>query len=581
MDSFHEELPKGDDTKKSFWQKKIGKIFCKKTLYSRLPFLEWLPKIRIASLVSDLIAGLSVGLTLVPQSLAYATIAGLPPQYGLYSSIMGGFMYAIFGGTTSMSVAPVSLLAITIYPVVTKFGPEVAVFLCFASGIIEMALGLFNLGFLLDFISPAVIDGFTSAAALIISSTQLKSLFGLSYKSEGFLNTLIQFFTHVKEYRMADTIMGVACLIFLFSMRALGRLKLPGDSAVTKIVSKLVWFLSIGRNAICVFLCAGIAVNTYDPLSEDTFNLIGNITSGLPSFSPPPLQTTNVTSGNKILEFWELATETGFLMIMVSLLAILEALAIAKSFSDGKKSVDASQEIIAIGASNIVGSFLSSFPVTGAFSRTAVNKASGVQTPISGVITSVMVILAAQFLTPYFFYIPKASLAAVIIGAVILMVEYHVILPMWRTKKSDLIPFGTTFFAGLFFGLDLGIIVGTVVHILIMSFAKARPTIEIKATHKEDGTIILVMPRESLVFPAADYFINLVKKAISKEEKVTTVIFDLAFVNRLDFATAKSLKCLSDDFGGSGAEVIAINVMPKILTVLQGIQSKKMNVANC
>ncbi|XP_065562845.1 sodium-independent sulfate anion transporter-like isoform X3 [Artemia franciscana] len=534
MDSFHEELPKGDDTKKSFWQKKIGKIFCKKTLYSRLPFLEWLPKIRIASLVSDLIAGLSVGLTLVPQSLAYATIAGLPPQYGLYSSIMGGFMYAIFGGTTSMSVAPVSLLAITIYPVVTKFGPEVAVFLCFASGIIEMALGLFNLGFLLDFISPAVIDGFTSAAALIISSTQLKSLFGLSYKSEGFLNTLIQFFTHVKEYRMADTIMGVACLIFLFSMRALGRLKLPGDSAVTKIVSKLVWFLSIGRNAICVFLCAGIAVNTYDPLSEDTFNLIGNITSGLPSFSPPPLQTTNVTSGNKILEFWELATETGFLMIMVSLLAILEALAIAKSFSDGKKSVDASQEIIAIGASNIVGSFLSSFPVTGAFSRTAVNKASGVQTPISGVIT-----------------------------------------------KSDLIPFGTTFFAGLFFGLDLGIIVGTVVHILIMSFAKARPTIEIKATHKEDGTIILVMPRESLVFPAADYFINLVKKAISKEEKVTTVIFDLAFVNRLDFATAKSLKCLSDDFGGSGAEVIAINVMPKILTVLQGIQSKKMNVANC
>ncbi|XP_065562850.1 sodium-independent sulfate anion transporter-like isoform X2 [Artemia franciscana] len=578
MKLYKEERQGRNGRKKSFFQTKREKIFRKKTLYSRLPILQWVSKITIASLLSDLIAGFSVGLTLVPQSLAYATVAGLPPQYGLYSSIVGGFVYAVFGGTKSLAIGPVALLAITVYPMATKYGPEVAVFLAFVSGLIELALGLFNLGFFLDFISLAVIDGFTSAAALTISSTQLKSLFGLSYKSEGFLDTLIQFFKHIKQIRLADTIMGMTCLVLLFSMRALGRVKVSGDSTMGKVMSKSIWFLSTARNAICVFVCAGIAVSIYDPSSEDTFKLIGNITAGLPPFAAPPFQIRNISSGEVVLQTPELFTETGFSMIILPLVAILEAVAIAKAFSGGMKKVDASQEIIAIGASNVIGAFFSSFPVTGSFSRTAVNEASGVQTPISGVITSVIVVLAAQFLTPYFFYIPKASLAAVIVGAVILMVEYHVIIPMWRTKKSDLIPFATTFISGLLFGLELGIIVGTLVHIFMMSFANARPPIETEAIRKQEGTTVVIQPRESLMFPAADYFSNLVKKAISKEENVTCIIFDLAYVNRLDFATAKTFKDLSDNYGSSGVEVIAVNVMPKTLTVLEGIQPKKINI---
>ncbi|XP_065557295.1 sodium-independent sulfate anion transporter-like isoform X2 [Artemia franciscana] len=491
---------------------------------------------------------------------------------------MGGFVYALLGGTRSLAIGPVALLAITIYPSVTKFGPQVAVFLCFTSGLIELILGLFNLGFFLDFISLAVIDGFTSAAALTISSTQLKSLFGLNYKSDGFLHAIVQLFRNINDVRLADTIMGMTALVALFGMRALGRVKVSGFSTKSKIISKLIWFVSTARNAICVFVCAGIAVATYDAESDGNLKLIGNITSGLPPFDVPPFQLTNVTTGEIILSFPELLSATGFSMIILPLVAILEAVAIAKAFAGGKKKVDASQEIIAIGASNVVGSFFSSFPVTGSFSRTAVNEASGVQTPISGVITSIIVILAAQFLTPYFYYIPKASLAAVIVGAVIVMVEYHVIMPMWRTKKSDLIPFATTFFSGLLFGLELGIIVGTFVHLFMMSFANARPPIEIGVTRKEAGATVVVQPRESLVFPAADYFSNIVKKAISKEEHVTTVIFDLAYVNRLDFATAKTLKGLSDNFASSNIEVLAINVMPKALEVLEGIQPKNMNI---
>ncbi|XP_065557313.1 sodium-independent sulfate anion transporter-like isoform X2 [Artemia franciscana] len=550
------------------------KIFCKKTLYKRLPILKWVEEYKLSYIVPDFIAGCSVGLTLVPQGIAYAIVAGLPPQYGLYAGIMGCYVYALLGSTAYLTIGPTALLSISTYSATSTLGPSAAVFLCFMSGIIETLLGIFNLGFLLDFISPAVIDGFTSAAALTISSTQLGSLFGFTVEAEGFFNTLIEFFHHIGELQVPDTVMGIVSLICLFGMKYIGTIKIAKEGTIYTILNKFMWFIGVSRNAIIVFVCAGIAVGTGDP---DQFNLVGNITAGLPPFTPPPFQIVNETTNELILGFGGLLQETSFSLIIIPAIAILESVAIAKAFAKGKR-LDVSQEMIAVGVSNIAGSFISSYPVTGSFARTAVNAASGVKTPISGAVTGTLLVLSVAFLTPYFYYITKASLAAVIIAAVISMLEYHVVMPMWRTNKVDLVPLATTFFVGLAYNLELAMIVGAAVHILIMSFGNARPKVSIDISEKPDARTLVVRPRENLVFPSSDYFVSLVTKKAKNAGTINTVILDLSLVSRLDYAGAKMLKSLSDEFNKSDIAVTATNMSKEVRKTLTGIHPKNLKI---
>ncbi|XP_065557315.1 sodium-independent sulfate anion transporter-like isoform X2 [Artemia franciscana] len=563
-----------DVPKEPYYKRLSKQIFRKKTLYKRLPILRWVKEYKLSYIVPDFIAGLSVGLTLVPQGIAYAIVAGLPPQYGLYASIMGCYVYALLGSTPYLAIGPTALLSISTYSAASVWGPSAAIFLCFMSGIIETLLGIFNLGFLLDFISPTVIDGFTSAAALTISSTQLGSLFGFSVEGEGFFETLIEFFHHIGELKVPDTIMGITSLICLFGMKYIGTIKLTKEGILYTILNKSMWFIGVARNAIIVLVCAGIAAGIGDP---DKFRLVGNITAGLPPFSPPPFQILNETTGEVILGFGGLLQETSFSIIIIPIIAILEAVAISKAFAKGKK-LDVSQEMIAVGVSNILGSFVSSYPVTGSFSRTAVNANSGVKTPISCAITGTLVVLAVAFLTPYFYYITKSSLAAVIIAAVISMIEYHVVLPMWRTNKVDLVPLFTTFIAGLIVGLELAIIIGAVVHILIMSFGNARPRVSIYVSEKDDANTVVVRPKENLVFPSSDYFVSLVKKRAKNAGTVNTVVLDLTLVSRLDYAGAKMLKSLSDEFTKSDIEVVATNLSREVKKTLTGIRAKNLKI---
>ncbi|XP_065557316.1 sodium-independent sulfate anion transporter-like isoform X3 [Artemia franciscana] len=515
---------------------------------------------------------------------------------------MGCYVYALLGSTPYLAIGPTALLSISTYSAASVWGPSAAIFLCFMSGIIETLLGIFNLGFLLDFISPTVIDGFTSAAALTISSTQLGSLFGFSVEGEGFFETLIEFFHHIGELKVPDTIMGITSLICLFGMKYIGTIKLTKEGILYTILNKSMWFIGVARNAIIVLVCAGIAAGIGDP---DKFRLVGNITAGLPPFSPPPFQILNETTGEVILGFGGLLQETSFSIIIIPIIAILEAVAISKAFAKGKK-LDVSQEMIAVGVSNILGSFVSSYPVTGSFSRTAVNANSGVKTPISCAITGTLVVLAVAFLTPYFYYITKSSLAAVIIAAVISMIEYHVVLPMWRTNKVDLVPLFTTFIAGLIVGLELAIIIGAVVHILIMSFGNARPRVSIYVSEnpnavegevlslldchfvdqkmqvwlseKDDANTVVVRPKENLVFPSSDYFVSLVKKRAKNAGTVNTVVLDLTLVSRLDYAGAKMLKSLSDEFTKSDIEVVATNLSREVKKTLTGIRAKNLKI---
>lgn len=251
-----------------------------------------------------------------------------------------------------------------------------------------------------------------------------------------------------------------------------------------KIINKTLWLIGTARNAIIVIAGGGLAAYFYET-GHDMFKIIGDIPAGLPPLQMPPFsipEIRNETSGEIIQageSFSEMVSSLGSGLIVVPLIALLENIAICKAFANGK-SIDATQELIAIGTANIANSFVQGYPGTGALSRGAVNNASGVRTPFGSLYTGILVILSLLFFTPYFFYIPKAALAGIIISAVIFMVEVRVVKPMWRSKKSDLVPGIAAFVACLVLPLELGILVGIGINVIFILYHASRPKIHME-----------------------------------------------------------------------------------------------------
>ncbi|PBC26294.1 Sodium-independent sulfate anion transporter [Apis cerana cerana] len=383
-------------------------------LLRRIPILAWIPQYSSSKLLQDILAGLTVGLTAIPQGIAYAIVAGLPAQYGLYSSFMGCFVYLVFGSCKDITVGPTAIMALLSQHHVIRLGEDIAVLLCFLTGCVIFLMGLLHLGFLVEFVSMPVISGFTNAAAIIIGTSQLGTLLGLSGRSDSFIDAIAKVVNHFDKITFWDPLLGFCSMILLVCLK-----KLPGKKTGT-VSEKFMWVTSLARNAVVVIF--GIILN-YSLFSYGIkiFKSTGNITEGLPPFAPPPF---SLVKGNHTYNFEELIGELGSTVISVPLIAILESIAIAKAFARTLiicpakgKTVDANQEMLALGLCNIFGSFSRSMPTTGSFTRTAVNNASGVKTPMGGLITGCLVLLACGLLTSTFEFIPKATLAAVIIVA--------------------------------------------------------------------------------------------------------------------------------------------------------------------
>ncbi|XP_029172772.1 sodium-independent sulfate anion transporter-like isoform X2 [Nylanderia fulva] len=391
----------------------------------RIPIVTWLPLYSWGKLLQDILAGLTVGLTAIPQGIAYAIVAGLPAQYGLYSSFMGCFVYLVFGSSKDVTVGPTAIMALLVQKHVIKLGEDLAVLMCFLSGAVITVLGVLHLGFLVDFISMPVICGFSNAAAIIIAASQLGTLLGIKGRSESVIDAISKVIDHINEIQLWDTVLGVCSMMVLVLLK-----QLPGKKS-GRPFEKFMWLLSLARNAIVVMIGTIIA---YVLFSYDIkpFQITGNITEGLPPLSLPPF---TVTKGNETYTFVMLIGEYGSSIISIPLIAILESIAIAKAFAKGK-TLDANQEMLALGLCNVFGSFVRSMPVTGSFTRTAVNNASGVKTPMGGMITGTLVLLACGLLTSTFKFIPKATLAAVIIIAMFYMFEIQTFIVLWRTKRN-------------------------------------------------------------------------------------------------------------------------------------------------
>ncbi|RZB40509.1 Sulfate transp domain containing protein [Asbolus verrucosus] len=559
----------------------------KKTLRRKVPIITWIHEYNIKSFLHDLLAGFTVALTEIPQSMAYASIAGLPLQYGLYSSFMGGFVYAIFGSCRAINMGSTSLMALLIQSHVAEIGIGASTFMSFIGGIIILLLGLVNLGFVIEFFSYPVMAGFTSAAALTIASSQIKNFLGIEGQANEFLESWESMSKKIGETNKWDALLGTISLIILFFLKEIsvfGNTGTSRDSSKISILAKRsIFFLSVAKNAIIVIMGMATAY-ILEQKGLNCLHLTGHVEGGFPQFEVPP------PFNDSFQNFVETIKEFGVSLVFIPLVAILETIAVAKVFSRGK-TLDASQEMIALGIANLLGSFADSMPVTGSFTRTAVNNASGAKTNIAAVFTGLTILMALKFLTSTFYYIPKATLAAVIMCAMFYLFDFDAFAVFWKNNRLDLIPFLVTLLSSLFISLEYGILIGIATNLTFVLYSTARPrlNLEVLKLPGHQNEIFLIKPSSTIFFPAADHLRN----AILKSKEDALIVFNGECIHSMDITVAKvrlvvkkhtngtksdrflqSISDLATKLETKNQRILFLNFKPSIRAICTGINKK-------
>lgn len=554
-----------------------------KMIYRRLPILTWLPKYSTADAIGDLIAGVTVGLTVIPQGLAYSSIVGLPPEYGLYGSFMGCLVYVVLGSCKDSTIGSTAVASLLVGQSAGGIWQR-AVLLTFLTGLIEIAMGILRLGFLVDFVSGPVNAGFTSAVALLILTSQMKNLLNVRAEGSTFVGMWTSVFKNIAKFHLADTCLGFFCITFLLIFRWIGGLRVgPSDDNLRnkkqKFINKCLWIMGISRNGVLVIVSAIIGWYL-EQIGDQRFTLIGKIPQGVPSIALPPFSIPEIrgngTNGEEVIiqhgeTFTEMIGHIGWGLVVVPLIALLENTSVCKAFASNKP-IDATQELFAMGLANIGNSFFQGYRANGGLARSAVNNASGVRTPLSNLYIGSIVILALMYLTPYFAFIPKATLAAVIIAAVIFMIQYNVVIPMWRSKKIDLIPGFGAFIACLVFPLQVGIFVGIGINMVFILYYSARPKVNLKALETSSGqTFLMLTPDRCLIFPSVEFVKNVINKSGMKTS--VPVVVDCTYVYGADYTAAKAVAMMVRDFKSRNQKIVFYNLKPSVARVFEGVAS--------
>ena len=423
-------------------------------LQRNLPILEWLPNYERTQLRGDVFAGLTVGVMLIPQGMAYALIAGLPPVYGLYASIVPTFLYAIFGTSRQLSVAPVamdSLLVAAGVSVLAREGTDsyisFAILLAFFMGLFQILLGVFRMGFITNLLSKPVISGFTSAAAIIIGLNQLQYLLGVeiekSTKIYLMLGNAMQMMDEVHWLTLA---LGVSGILIIRVAKHLHQ-SIPG--ALIAVVLGIVFVVGFD-------------------LDQKGVQIVETIPEGLPTFLIPDFAL------GKFAELIPLA-------MTIAVVAFMESFSVAKAIESRRKDhkVVANKELVGLGAANFIGAFFQCYPVAGGFSRSAVNDQAGAHTPFASIISALLVGLTLLFFTPLFYYLPTAILASVIMVAVASLIDLTYIAKLWKENKTEFGLLAATFLVTINFSMVPGIVTGVALSILVLLFKSAYPHIAV------------------------------------------------------------------------------------------------------
>lgn len=498
-----------------------------------LPILEWLPNYNFSLFKGDLIAGITVSIILIPQGIAYALIAGLPPIYGLYCALAPQVMYAIFGSSRQVAIGPVamdSLIVATGVSTLALAGSEsyiaIAILLALIVGVIQFILGIFSLGFIVNFLPKPVIVGFTSAVALTIGLNQFRNLFGVDFLQSDQIQFVLKDIWHnIQFLNWNTTAIGLFSAAVILLFRRINK-RLP--------------------NALIVVIF-GIVTMKYFGNQFEGVSIVKDIPSGLPSFSLPTIDF------DQIRELFPIA----FTLVMVG---YLETISIGKSLESKQDvyRVRPNQELIALGLSNIVGSFFKAYPSTSSFSRSAINQESGGTTGMSALVSVVMVVFTLLFLTPIFYYLPKTVLAAIIIVAVFGLVNIKEAIFLWKSNQFDFWLLISTFIATLLLGIEFGIVIGVGLSLIILIYRTSRPYITELGKVPESNFYrnknrfeeviitndILVFRFDAQLFYAnANYFRdNLDKMAEKKGEALKLIVLDSESINRIDSTGVEMLK---------------------------------------
>jgi len=497
------------------------------------PILTWLSAYKKAWLSDDLAAGLTVGVMLVPQGMAYAMIAGLPPVYGLYAAMIPQLVYAIFGTSRQLAVGPVamdSLLVAAAVTMIAEVGTDqyivLALLLAFMMGSVQLILGLLRMGFLVNFLSKPVISGFTSAAALIIGLNQLKHLLGVDIARSNYIHSILyEASLQLSSINLITLAIGIAGIIILKNIKKLHK-AVPGALVAVVLGILLVQFLN---------------------LEDAGVKIVGIVPEGLPGFAVPDLNSVH---------FKELIPAA----LTLALIAFMEAVSVAKAIQSkhkGEYEIDANQELIGLGLGNVVGSFFGSFPTTGGFSRSAVNDQAGAKTNMAAIISAALIALTLLFLTPLFYYLPQAILASIIMVAVFGLIDIKYPKFLWRTRREDFFMLLIAFIITIGIGIKEGILIRVVISLVAMIYRSTKPHYAILGRFPDSNVfrnierfdnlivrddILIIRYDADLYFANISHFIDSIKKeVVIKGDNVKLVILHSNSIAHVDSTAYQAL----------------------------------------
>lgn len=538
------------------------------------PRLNWLLNYQREYLSGDLIAGMIVTVMLVPQSMAYAQLAGLPPQTGIYASIVPLFIYGLLGSSRALAVGPVAIVSLMVGAGISQFNPQnlsqylnLAITLALLVGIIQVVMGILRAGFLVNFLSHPVLTGFINAAAIVIAVSQLRHLTGIiTPRTEHTYETLLYIFKHLNQINWLTVIIaGLSIGILLYFKYGLHhRLKQWNMPAI--------WMIPITRSAPLVVVVLGVFIVVLFHL-DSKIAIVGHVPAGLPSITVPVLDWHT----------WQRLLPTA---ITIALIGFMESISVAKSLASKKREkVDANQELIAIGVANLGAAFTGAYPVAGGIGRSVVNFSAGANTGLASIITAILMTITVMFLTPLFYYLPQAVLASIIIVAVIGLIDLSVFKHTWNYNRADAISLIVTFFTVLFIGVETGIILGVSVGLILFLWRTSQPHVAIvgqvgETEHyrnvlRHDVTtyphIIAMRVDESLYFPNAQYLEAILLETIVDNPDVKHLVLICSAVNYIDTSALEVLDALVKELRDAGVGFYLAEVKGPVMDKLKKI----------
>ena len=505
---------------------------------SGMPLPGWLKTYQSQFIAGDVTAGLIVTVMLIPQSLAYAMLAGLPPEIGLYASLLPMVAYALFGSSMTLAVGPVAvsslMTASALMPLASQGSAEyisLSILLALLSGLMLLVAGFLRLGFLAWFLSHPVISGFISGSAVLIAIGQLKYLLGLQFSSSGVLSSLNNLAQHLHETNTTTALLGLSAVLFLlFARKYLGPLlKQLGISAKSAdLITKLA------PMAVVIVSTALVAIYGLD--QTDKVSIVGRVPGGLPSIALPSIQ-------------WDQINMLLLPALLISLVGFVESVSVGQSLALKRgQRINPNSELVGIGAANVASAISGGFPVTGGFARSVVNFSAGAQTPAAGIVSAVLMAIVIAGLTDWFYYLPQAVLSATIIVAVIGLIDTHTLKEAWHYDKADAIALLLTFAGVIVFGVEEGIVIGVAMSLAVLVWRSSHPhmalvgrvpgtehfrNVERHQVNVFPGLIALRID-ESIYFANSQLIAEKIEGLLSEYPATNCVLLILSAVNQLD-----------------------------------------------